>query len=547
MEHMSQTIVKASRPTSTKRAATAVERVQELFFSGQYAYAARLLERLDRSAPLEHWYGMTLLQLGRFHDAGRALGRSLALGHRGSIAPLAVLHRLTKQPRTWLLKLETSAFAVLDHFDRAMLEREVGIMQRGTGDLPEARAWFERAWRTALIGVHGRYQLPSLGQELGHTLGEMGLHAQAVSVLDEALKHCNAERRVPLLLERVTWGLYLGQLAQCASDLADIQTFIPRLPTNPGLNATVAYLAARLEHANGALNHALVGFEQAAELGLQAEHETEFYALLWALTTVIEMGRLESIPPKNPKNQSDVVNKTLYGAEVYHIRAEDTAVTKRQEAWLSLRTALLHSRSGEVSQAFTRAEVAMKTFQQLGALWEVGAVGLTQAEIALAIGSEYEAQILLREALTVARAIGGTGPYTTELRALPLVTAFLNTVNADSEFTEWNTATSDYRCLKVYTDHLKLNGERVQARRSSAGLLRYMLQHPCSTWAHLHRAVYPAFEHYHARLEFRADRRELAKLGVMLEREVSSEAYSAVWEGFTVEIAPEAARLPELN
>ncbi len=545
--HMSETLVKASRQATAKRAATALERVQELSFSGQHQYAVRLLERIERNAVLEHWYGLTLIFLGRFEDAGAALGRALGLGYRGAIAPMAVLHRLNKQPREWLLKLEAHDFDALDAFDRAMLERELGIMHRDTGDVLESRVFFERAWHTAQGGAHGRQQLPSIGQELGHTLGELGLHAQAVSVLDEALKHCNAQRRVPLLLERATWGLYLGQLAQCASDLADIQTFVPHLPTNPGLNATLAYLTARLNHVQGAFELALEGFEEAAELGFQADHETEFYALLWALTTVIEMGRLESIPPRNPKSHKELVEKTKYGAEVYHIRTRDIAVTPQQQAWLNLRTALLDLRSGQRTEALNLSDVALKAFVQLGARWEVGAVHLTQAEIALSLGLTFDAKIALREALKVARDIGGTGSYGVELRGLHLVTAFLDEQGGNSEFREWNLGTNAYTCLMVHADHLELNGERVHGRRSSARLLRYLLQHPHSTWSHLNRWVYPTLEHIQARLEFRANRRELVKLGVFLERDASSDAYNAIWDGFTVELAPDAARAQELN
>jgi tetratricopeptide (TPR) repeat protein len=473
------------------RVQTALERVQDLVFNNQYTYASRLLERITRPAELEHWRGIVQIGLGQFQEAQHSLTSALALGYRGSIAPQAVLHRLTDQSRAWLFKLEARDFQVLDSFDRATLEREVGTVYRDQNKYPEARAWYERAWNTALTGVHGQHQLPGIGESLGHVLGELGQHAQAVHVLDEALKHANAQRRVPLLLERVTWNLYLQRLNAVRNDLADIQTFVPTLPTEWTLPARLKYLEARYEHALGNLTTALDYFKDAEGLAVTAKHaETEFYAILWAYTTLLELKRFETQELEPPRNTNGHVEVYEFGADFYGDRMLEVASSERHMAWAHLREALHDlKRYQNYRTALGLTDAALKLFTQLNAPWEVGAVWLVHAEIALILDSEFDLKLALREALRVARALGGTIVYQTEIRGLPLLKAYFDRPDLPSEFLEFITSSTAYQRLTVYPNELELNDEPAFVSPETVRLLRYLVQHPRSTWTHVKNAV----------------------------------------------------------
>ncbi len=530
---------------SKARTITALERIQDLLFSNQFPYGLRLLERIHRTPELEHWRAMTLLFLGRFDEAQHVISTALALGYRGSIGPQAVLHRLTGQPRDWLLKLKDADFAGLSAFDSVTLEREIGLYHADNSASEAARYWFERAWNTALTGVHGQHQLPGIGESLGHVLGELGQHAQAVHILDEALKHANAQRRVPLLLERVMWNLYLQRLNAVRLDLADIQTFVPTLPTDWTLPARLKYLEARYEHALGNLNTALDYFKEAEGLAVTAKHaETEFYAILWAYTTLLELKRFETQELEPPRTTEGHIEVYEFGADFYGERMLEIAGNERHMAWAHLREALHDlKRYSNHRTALGLADAALKLFNQLNAPWEVGAVWLIHAEIALILDSQFDLKLALREALRVARALGGTVVYNTEIRGLPLLKAYFERPELPSEFLEFITSSTAYQRLTVYSNELELNDEPAFVSPETVRLLRYLVQHPRSTWTHIKNAVYGIRTDDEAKSEFRVAARVLGLIGVNVILDGANQLYSATWTGLSLELLDEPMNL----
>jgi tetratricopeptide (TPR) repeat protein len=541
-------VTRAAIQHSTKpkaRAITALERVQELFFSNQYSYALRLLERIYRMPELEHWRGILQIGLGLFAEAQHSLATALALGYRGSVGPQAVLHRLTGQSRAWLLQFGEADFDNLNAFDRVTLHREIGHYHKENSDHIAAQYWFERAWNTALTGAHGRHQLPGVGESLGHVLGELGQHAQAVHVLDEALKYANAQRRVPLLLERVTWNLYLRRLQAVNSDLNDIKTFVPSLPTDWTLPARLKYLEGRYHHALGDLTTALQCFKDTEGLAIHAKHpETEFYAILWIYTTLLELNRFETFELNPPRYANGYIEVYEFGADFYGDRVVEFSSSERHVAWGHLRHALQelkhHQNHGN---ALGLADAALKLFKGLNATWEIGAVWLTQAEIAQAQGSDFDTKIALREALSVARALGGTVVYQTELRGLPLLTAYLERPDLSSEFLEFITSSTAYQRLTVYLHEIELNDEPAFVAKETVRLLRYLVEHPRSTWAHIKNAVYGVHPEDEAKSEFRVAARVLGLIGVNIILDGSSQLYSATWPGLSLELMDEPMNL----
>jgi tetratricopeptide (TPR) repeat protein len=529
------------------RVQTALERVQEVVFSNQHDYALRLLERIYRGPELEHWRGLTLIFLGRLEEARAVLTDALALGYRGSLAPLATIQRLTSAPRDWLHQLPDHEVQALNSFDRAMLQREIGLSHLHHGRYTDSRDALQQAWNTALTGVHGTHQLSGIADSLGYVLRLLGYHAEAVHILDEGLRYSNAQRRVPLLLERAYNNIFLQRLHAVNEDLADIRIFSPKLPTEWTLPARYAFVQALYHHATGDLQSAMEGFGHAWDLADEANHnDTAFYSLLWQYTIMLELDQLETFCLiKKPKTAREECANTVYGADVYASRTQEIAQSPRHHAWLRLRDALYAAKQQNPERALTLADDALKQFAKLGAQWELGATWLTHAEIALMSksASDFDVRHALREALGVARAIGGTVVYQTELRTLQHLSAYLEQPDLSSEFLEFITSSTSYTHVKLYPNGLEINDEAVFVSNDTVRLLRYLVQHPRSTWTHIKNAVYAIRIDEEARSELRIAARVLSMLGIHIALDASNQSYSATWNGLTLELMSEPMNL----
>jgi tetratricopeptide (TPR) repeat protein len=547
---MSKPRLKTSSVVTKKPVKTAVDRMQELYANGKYTYALRLLHRIARDGALEHWRSVFLINTGQFEEAQEAIQKALAHGYAGRIASLAVLHRLTRTNRDWLLSLKAREVEALNSFDRALLEREIGNEHLQRQNTEAARLWLERSWRTATNDQNGSSLLPGIGEALSFVLRLVGRHAQAIGVFDEALRHANVSRRAPLLLSRAISHIVLQQFERAENDLMDAKTFVPTLATDPSLQARVALTEGRLLHARGQLEQALTHFERAAELGHDANHETEFTAYLWAFTTTIELNRFQTISLNAPTNPNDPATRTQWGADMYQICVRDFTKTPKnryQKAWFELRSALLEARQPTPkaiereefnARALVRTATALELFEKIGARWEIGAIWLLRAEISLAasFSSDHHPENALEQALKVARALGGTKQYTTEVRALTRLVAYLERDDTPKHFKEFLNAVQPHTVITVYPDRLYVNGESSYKSSNAARLLRYVALNPRSVWRDLARDVYPALEDKAARQEFAVNRRELLEIGVSLEFDASSNAYGAVWGAVVLEV-----------
>jgi tetratricopeptide (TPR) repeat protein len=549
---MSKTMLKNTSLVLVQQRRSTYARVRELFEAGKYTYLVRLLGRIDRDGALENWRALACINLGWHQEAQQAISNALALGYRGARGALAVVQRLTEQNRDWLTQLSGPDFEGLSNFDRAILEREIGIEAITHNNDTIARDWLETAWKSALSEASTHMLLPSIGEPLGLVLGRIGHHAQAVSVIDEALKYATVQRRVPLLLLRATWGLYLSHLEQVERDLADAATFVPDLPNDKSLTSRLAYLEGRLMHARGSLDGALERFDEAAELAQRHDQDaTEFYALLWAYTTVLEMGHTKTL---YPEDSVTMANLPPNGPEIYEMllreRCQDPE-DRRERAWYNLRTSLYRIKEGDTSTAIDRVmlnsealrhtQTALESFERIGARWEIGAVWLARAELSLSApySSDREPRPALEAALKAAHALGGTVQYTTELRLLPKVRDYLGTLPTNNPLKAFLNTHTEYTHIRVLYDRIEVNGAPTYLRGTTAALLRYLARYPRSAWRHLALTVYPMLTEQGARQEFGFNRLELRELGVEVRFDNLTNNYSAVWGTVTLEISDE--------
>jgi hypothetical protein len=179
-------------------------------------------------------------------------------------------------------------------------------------------------------------------------------------------------------------------------------------------------------------------------------------------------------------------------------------------------------------------------FETLGAQWEIGAIWLLRAEIALSAvySSDRHPEEALQQALKVAQALGGTVQYKTELRGLPKLMAYLQDDDTRLEFRAFLEVQSEYTKILVYSDRLVINNEAAYVRSSTAALLRHLLRQIRSTWQSIALEVYPdLLEPQAARHAFKLDRYDLHRLGVKLEFDTVSETYSVTWANLSMELA----------
>ena len=144
------------------------------------------------SPQLEAARGALLIFTNDRPRARIALTNALARGYRPALAALSSLQRLEGEPRDALLELSERDLDACDDFERANLEREVGLLHEERDAPIEARSWLERAWRTAQLGTYGSgltgeamgdsglFDLPALGRLVDDHAAGTADHSQAL-------------------------------------------------------------------------------------------------------------------------------------------------------------------------------------------------------------------------------------------------------------------------------------------------------------------------------------------------------------------------------
>ena len=506
----------------TSTDASLLERVRRLEFAGQNEAALALLDAEAKLSPrLEAIRGTLLIFTGDRLRARIALTNALARGYRPALAALSSLQRLEGESRDALLELSECDLEACDDFERANLEREVGLLHEERDALDEARIWLERAWRSALLGTFGQYQLAGIAQALGRVLGRLGYDALAISVFDEGLRHARADRRVPLLYERTLRHINLGLLEAASDDLEELRVFVPN---EPELGLLTRYAEARLQHALGDARSARTNFELA--LYFAALHtspvarEVTVYALLWLVRLDTDTGTLERVPARLEQ-------------------AAGFVRTDFERAWLALRRARFVSSLGDHSEAAELLHELPDLFLALGSRREAGIARLHRAEALMKAGADRleEADFELRRAADLAHDLGGAGVFHNELMALRDVQWHLEVTQGWADGRALLEPGTGVTRVRVAGHSLETDSGEIRLPANVARLASFLLAHPCSSWSHLRWGVYPDIHTDDKALEsFDAARAELeAVRGVRVVYRAAQHVYSLVWEGVSLE------------
>jgi tetratricopeptide (TPR) repeat protein len=503
-------------------ARTTLEQARTLGLRGDHAGALAALETLSHSTPAsEGWRGLMLIFAGDLEAARSALTNALARGYRGAVAGLATIMRVKGEPRDGLLDVPEHDLDSLDDFDRASLEREIGLMHKQKDEFDLARVWFERAWRTAQLGPYGSVQMSAIAQALGYTLGRLGYDALAVAALDEGLRHTNATRRVPLLYERTVRHLNLARLEAAGEDLEELRTFIPN---DPNLALLVRYAEARLQFGLGDLAGSRTNFELALYFAAlhssETARETAFYAALWLVRLDTDALKLDAV-------------------EARLERAATFARGGFDAAWLAVRRARFLSASGRNTEAVALLEGAVEGFSVTGARRETGIARLHRAEVLLQMGTDHleAADLELIGVAHLARELGGTAAFQNELVGLTNAQWHLEVTQGWVAGRALLEEDAGVKRVRVAGRTLERGDAEISVPVNAARLAAYLLAHPCSTWAHLRWGVYADVQDDDKALEaFDVARGAIETVrGVRVVYRAERHAYSLVWEGVSLE------------
>jgi tetratricopeptide (TPR) repeat protein len=503
-------------------ASTVLEQARTLGLSGNHLGALEVLEGLPHSTPAtENWRGLMLILKGDLEAARVAFTNALARGWRGALAGLSIVQRLSGERRDGLLELSERDFEGIDDFDRAYLEREIALVFKENDDFDASRIWLERAWRTALIGPFGKYQMVAIPQDLSYVLGRLGFDAIAVTALDEGLRHSRANRRAPLLYERALRNINLYALEAASEDLEELRVFVPN---NPDFALLGRYADARLQHALDDIASARTNFELALYFAAlhssSTAREVALYSCLWLVRMDTDSGQSDRVPDRLE-------------------RAEGFVRGTFERAWLALRRGRFVSSIGDHLEAAELLREVPSLFAATGARRETGIACLHRAEALLRAGTDHleEAEVELRLAADIAREIGGANAFQGELEALRNVCWHLETTQGWPEVSALLERGAGVTRVRIGGNTIQLNGRDAGLSPFAARLATFLAAHPCSAWAHLRWSVFADILDEEAALNaFDTARGALESVrGVRVVYRPERHAYSLVWEGVSLE------------
>ena len=385
--------------------------------------------------------------------------------------------------------------------DLTLLERERGALLLASGQLKAACECFERAWASS-FETSARGLQSGVALALGFALCQQGRDSQALAWLERARLGATPYRVLQIEQASALARIHSGDYPLARASLEAVHA---NLDTLPALRASYHHAHGLLERAEGNLPAALHCLAESVRSAERAgEDETQTYALLeWAAVhTQLGKGDL---------------------ARIHLARAGSLVGGGRLEALYKLRQGAYQVRfggEGQAPRALALLEEARSTFEALELGRESAWAGLHLASVQLERGRPLEAQRTLERVVDARHALGGGRFLALELRALPQVLEFLETLLPPGYV---HTLLEDARVggvrpfkrlelLTLGQDTVILGGERVPSEfRRSLELACYFLLHPDVTLARALGDLFPDDDPKRARNYLHQVRGELAR------------------------------------
>jgi DNA-binding SARP family transcriptional activator len=493
---------------------------------GDYEQGLECFAQLDApSPPQERWAGICLLNLGRLLEARATLLRAKGRGCGPAVIELATTTRLMGDPCRAQAHLQGLDLGALAPFDRALAERERGVIHFALGDLAAARDALEHAWEAAAECPHERALLPGICQTIAYVCLDQGASGTALHYIAHALPHAHPARRVALLVLHGACHLFEGAFTQAGECLALASDAIAQAPQQ---RPTLLYYLGTLSRYVGRPGLALEHFRASAAASREVQaFNTECYAELGACAVCAEEG--------------DTVQASLHLA-----RAQAITVPARVGALVTLRAAQVGmQQSPECARGLLAG--ALATFQGLGLHREAGWAGLHLARACQLLGDGAGLRDALGLVTRSRAATGGSRSVALELRGLPDLLPALEAAGSAGALLlgDWHGLTDAAPLLLAVgtlgPPALVLDGTHVRPNASlakSVELLAYLSLKGGAGLEHILTDVFPERCPQAARVYFHVIRAELARIapGLSVPFDRARRQYSVATEGLQIRV-----------
>ena len=438
--------------------------------------AARVLHlhgsAADPSPEDDRWGGYACYLMADYLGARDLLGRAVSRGCGAARIELATVYRHLGEAALARRTLRGLDGWELTPFDRALAERERGVMLLGEGHLVEAVSALEQVWVSVQDGPTAIRASTALA--LGTTHAQLGQDLRAVHVLNAAIAMTTGAKRGYPLATRGLSRVYGGDYVGAEQDFQEARTYLEAVPA---LASSLAYDEGVLRRAQGRYGDALCHFRHAVVLA-GPEGELSFFAELQICAVHTALG------------QTNEATAAL-------ARASRGRAEPRQDLFWQWRAAALAAAQGQGEAR--RLEEVRDAFSVLGLLRETGWVCLHLSESHLRQGQVQGASAALNRATDVRHQLGSGAALATELRDLTLVRQWLE----HQQETYSRILLDDWRALKgcapvqitlitLGDTRILADGQAVPMRlRRSVEILVYLLDHGPTTREQLLTALWP--------------------------------------------------------
>jgi DNA-binding SARP family transcriptional activator len=372
--------------------------ILESILSSDYERGLRLYRKLKPARPEdERWAGYCLFATGRLLESKDLLQQALAAGNQAALIELATVFRQLADFETAHHTIQSLDFEALSDFDRALAERELGVIQSLLGQPDKATESLERAWSAALsseISIHIR---SGIAHVLASMYEQRGLERQAEHYFELALKYASGTKRLYPLIKHGLALTHAGRFTDAENALQEVQRLLKQ---SPNAEPVAAYYFGALRRAQGRWAEALESFTTASgHAKTMLDAETEFFAVLGSAAIEIGSGRLDA-------------------ARAHLARARALATDDRKRAFLALREGAMWTVQKD-DRAISKLESAVAAFEQFEMRREVAWAHLHLAEAHLCAANKTAADRSLEAAADIRHALGSGTAIVLELRGLP--------------------------------------------------------------------------------------------------------------------------------
>ncbi|GAA0501170.1 BTAD domain-containing putative transcriptional regulator [Deinococcus depolymerans] len=471
-----------------------------LILEGKYLQALEHVQGLSSPTPRdERWAGVCLLNLGRPLEARAVLMRAKGRGCAPAAIELTTTARLMGDLVRAQGHLARLDLAALGAFDRALAERERGVLRFAQGDLPGARDALEQAWEAAAASPHEQALLPGICQTIAYVCLDQGASSTALHYIGHALPYAHPAKRVALLTLQGACHLFEGDFELAGTCLAEAEAAVTLAPQQ---RPTLLYYQGMLYRYVGqpakasALFHACT----AASREVQAL-STECYAELGACALCAECGDFAQ-------------------AHLHLARAQAITGSSRLQTVIDLRASqVLIQDAPERAQTLLREVYAQ--LQALGLHREAGWASLQLARAAQVLGDETGLRGALRLAAQCRAATGDSRAVALELRATPELVPALEAAGPAGQLflSDWQAMTGatplHLNITALGAPSLVLDRVTVRPNASLARSVELLVYLTLKGGASLERVltdVFPDRDPQSARVYFHLIRAELARI-----------------------------------